>query len=110
MRLLGAADANGATPAAATSPAVANKKTSVRGKAGAVGDSAQWLKEEDICELTLWEGNPIVVTPPNFVILEVTETSHILNNATERSLVIKVPAQLGHQHVDRRVEALAARS
>ena len=39
-----------------------------------VGDTEKWLKEEDLCLLTLWEGNPIVVTPPNFVILEITET------------------------------------
>ena len=40
----------------------------------AVGDSAQWLKEQDICQLTLWNGAPISVTPPNFVELEITET------------------------------------
>ena len=40
----------------------------------AMGDAAQWLKEEDLCVVTLWEGQPIVVTPPNFVTLEVTET------------------------------------
>jgi len=40
----------------------------------AVGDAQQWLKEEDLSLITLWEGNPIVVTPPNFVILEITET------------------------------------
>jgi len=40
----------------------------------AVGDSRQWLKEEDLCILTIWEGNPIIVTPPNFVIVEITET------------------------------------
>ena len=40
----------------------------------AVGDSQQWLKEEDVCLVTLWEGNPIVVTPPNFVFLEIAET------------------------------------
>jgi elongation factor P len=39
-----------------------------------VGDAAQWLKEEDVCALTLYQGNPIVVTPPNFVILEIVET------------------------------------
>lgn len=39
-----------------------------------VGDSAQWLKEEDICDLTLWQGRPISITPPNFVVLEITET------------------------------------
>jgi len=39
-----------------------------------VGDAGQWLKEEDICSVTLFQGNPIVVTPPNFVVLEITET------------------------------------
>jgi elongation factor P len=46
----------------------------VEADSNAVGDSQQWLKEEDLCQVTLWEGNPIVVTPPNFVILEITET------------------------------------
>jgi elongation factor P len=39
-----------------------------------VGDAKQWLKEEDICLVTLFEGNPIGVTPPNFVALEIVET------------------------------------
>lgn len=40
----------------------------------AVGDTAKWLVENDTCTLTLWNDNPITVTPPNFVELEVTET------------------------------------
>ncbi len=40
----------------------------------AVGDSAKWLKEQDICVLTLWNGAPITVTPPNFVTLKIVET------------------------------------
>ncbi len=40
----------------------------------AVGDAAKWLKEQDMCEITLWNGAPISVTPPNFVILTITET------------------------------------
>ncbi len=39
-----------------------------------VGDAKQWLRENDVCALTLFDGNPIVVTPPNFVELEITET------------------------------------
>jgi elongation factor P len=42
--------------------------------AAAVGDAAKWLKEQDICLVTLWNGTPLLVTPPNFVILTVTET------------------------------------
>lgn len=40
----------------------------------AVGDAKQWLKEQDVCTVTLWEGVPISVTPPNHVVLAVTET------------------------------------
>lgn len=40
----------------------------------AVGDSAMWLKEQDLCQITLWNGEPIAVQPPNFVVLEVTDT------------------------------------
>ena len=42
--------------------------------ATALGDAGVWLKEEDICQLTLWNGTPISVTPPNFVVLTITET------------------------------------
>ena len=46
----------------------------VSAEAVAIGDSAQWLKEQDICQLTLWDGVPISLTPPNFVELEIVET------------------------------------
>lgn len=39
-----------------------------------IGDAAQWLKEEDMCQVTLWNGAPIIVEPPNFVELEIVET------------------------------------
>ena len=39
-----------------------------------VGDSKQWLKEQTDCMLTLWNGVPLAVTPPNFVVLKITET------------------------------------
>ena len=42
--------------------------------ATAVGDAAKWLKEQDLCEVTLWNGVPLAVTPPNFVVLAVTDT------------------------------------
>ena len=42
--------------------------------ANTVGDAKQWLVEEDLCTVTLWNGNPLAVTPPNFVELEITET------------------------------------
>jgi elongation factor P len=42
--------------------------------ATAVGDTKLWLKEQDMCMVTLWNGVPLAVTPPNFVYLAVTET------------------------------------
>ncbi len=42
--------------------------------ATAVGDAAKWLKEQDVCNVTLWNDAPLLVTPPNFVVLRVVET------------------------------------
>ncbi len=42
--------------------------------AEAVGDNSKWMKEEDICMVTLWDGVPLLVDPPNFVELEIVET------------------------------------
>ncbi|MFC3023689.1 elongation factor P [Vibrio zhugei] len=49
----------------------------------AVGESAKWLVENNSCTLTLWNGNPITVTPPNFVELEVVETDPGLKGDTQ---------------------------
>ena len=48
----------------------------------AVADTVKWLVENDVCTLTLWNGNPIAVTPPNFVELEITETDPGLKGDT----------------------------
>ena len=40
----------------------------------AVGEAAKWIKENDICKVTLWNGAPLSVEPPNFVVLKITET------------------------------------
>ncbi len=42
--------------------------------AKAVGDTVKWLKEQDVCVVTLFNGVPLSVTPPNFVELEIVET------------------------------------
>jgi elongation factor P len=46
----------------------------VAADAAAVADAAKWLKEQDTCQVTTWNGAPISVTPPNFVVLAVTDT------------------------------------
>ena len=41
-----------------------------------------WLKEQDVYQVTLWNDDPIAVTPPNFVELEVTDTDPGLKGDT----------------------------
>lgn len=75
----------------------------------AMGDAHKWLKEEDECEVTLWNGQPISVTPPNFVTLKVTETDPGLKGDTssggskpatlETGAVIRVPLFIGEGEV-----------
>lgn len=50
--------------------------------AAAVGDAGKWLKEQASCEVTLYNGTPLSVTPPNFVELEITETDPGLKGDT----------------------------
>ena len=40
----------------------------------AVGESVKWLKEQEKYVVTLYNGSPLVVTPPNHIELEITET------------------------------------
>ncbi len=40
----------------------------------AVGDTVKWLKEQDVYTVTLYNGAPLSVTPPNFVELEIVDT------------------------------------
>ncbi|MCG9559499.1 elongation factor P [Vibrio kanaloae] len=49
----------------------------------AVGETAKWLVENDVCTLTLWNDNPITVTPPNFVEIAVIETDPGLKGDTQ---------------------------
>ena len=42
--------------------------------AKAVGENQKWLIEQDMCEITLWNGSPISVSPPNFIVSEIVET------------------------------------
>jgi len=67
----------------------------------AVGDTHLWLKEQDMCTLILWNGNPLSVEAPNFVNLAVTDTNPGLRGDTsggggkpatmESGAVVQVP-------------------
>ncbi len=50
-----------------------------------VGDADKWFKEEDRCHVTLWNGEPITVLPPNFVELKIVETDPGLKGDTSGS-------------------------
>ena len=67
----------------------------------AVADAKQWIKGEEMCLVTLWNNVPLAVTPPNFVVLEITDTDPGVRGDTaqggskpatlETGAVVKVP-------------------
>jgi elongation factor P len=67
----------------------------------AMEDAAQWLKGEEICTMTLWNGAPLAVSAPNFVVLEIVDTDPGIRGDTatggskpaklETGAVVKVP-------------------
>jgi elongation factor P len=67
----------------------------------AVSEAKQWLKDQDLCSVTLWNGAPLAVAPPNFVELQITETDPGVRGDTaqggtkpatvETGAVVKVP-------------------
>ena len=75
----------------------------------AVGDAAQWLKEQDVCKVLLWNGVPLQVTPPIFVTLKIVETDPGLRGDTvtggtkpaklETGAIVKVPLFLNEGEV-----------
>ncbi|GHD34134.1 elongation factor P [Parahalioglobus pacificus] len=77
----------------------------------AVADAKQWLKEQDSCEVTLYNGTPLSVAPPNFVELEIVETDPGLKGDTAQGgnkpatlstgAVVKVPLFLSQGEVVR---------
>ena len=48
----------------------------------AVGDASKWIKGQESCVMTLWNGTPLSITPPNFVELTVTQTDPGLKGDT----------------------------
>ena len=73
----------------------------ISASAAAMEGAAQWLKGEEICTVTLWNGEPLWVSPPNFVVLQITETDPGVRGDTatggtkpatvETGAVVKVP-------------------
>jgi elongation factor P len=67
----------------------------------AIGDAIKWIKEEDMCHLTLFNGEPLSVQAPNFTELRIVQTDPGLRGDTsgsggkpatlESGAVIRVP-------------------
>jgi elongation factor P len=67
----------------------------------AVSEAMKWLKDQDICTMTLWNDVPLSIVPPNFVELSITETDPGLKGDTsggggkpatlETGVVVRVP-------------------
>lgn len=66
-----------------------------------MGDAILWLKEQEMCVVTLWNNEPIAILPPTFVTLAITETDPGLKGDTsggggkpatlETGAVVRVP-------------------
>lgn len=69
--------------------------------AKAMAEAGQWLKGEEMCEVTLWNDVPLIVQAPNFVTLQISETDPGVRGDTasggtkpatlETGAVVKVP-------------------
>lgn len=67
----------------------------------ALGNAAHWLKGEELCQITLYNNEPLSVTPPNFVELKIVRTDPGVRGDTasggtkpatmETGAVVKVP-------------------
>lgn len=88
-----------------------------------LGEAGKWLKEQDVCIVTLYNGHPLTIQPPNFVTLKITETDPGLKGDTsggggkpatlETGAVVRVPlfVQIGETiRVDTRTGEYMARA
>ena len=88
-----------------------------------LGDTKQWLKEQDPCTVVMWNGNPLSVEPPNFVTLKIVETDPGLRGDTasggskpatlETGAIVRVPLFVNQDElikVDTRTGEYASRA
>jgi elongation factor P len=74
-----------------------------------MGGAEKYLKGEEACVVTLWNGTPIAVQPPNFVELKITETDPGVRGDTsggggkpatlETGAVVRVPLFVGQDEI-----------
>ncbi len=74
-----------------------------------MGGAEKWLKGEEQCVVTLWNGSPVQVVPPNFVELQITETDPGVRGDTsggggkpatlETGAVVRVPLFVSQEEI-----------
>lgn len=77
--------------------------------AAAMSDASKWLKGEEECVVTLWNGRPISVQAPNFVELKIVETDPGVRGDTsggggkpaklETGAVVRVPLFVNQEEI-----------
>lgn len=88
----------------------------------AISEAKLWIKDQDMCILTLWNNVPLNVVPPNFVVLKIIDTDPGVRGDTsggggkpatlETGAVVRVPlfVQIGELiKVDTRTGEYVAR-
>ena len=75
----------------------------------AVADAAKWIQSEEICGVMLFNGEPLNVTPPNFVELRIVETDPGVRGDTsggggkpatlETGAVVRVPLFVQNEEI-----------
>ncbi len=63
----------------------------------AVGDTAKWIKGQELCAMILWDGAPISITPPNFVELAVAQTDPGLKGDTAQGATKPATLETGSE-------------
>lgn len=60
-----------------------------------VGDTAQWLKDGLICNVTFWNDKPIAISPPNHMVLKVEHTEPGARGNTATNVTKKAKLETG---------------
>ncbi|MFV9614636.1 MAG: elongation factor P [Gammaproteobacteria bacterium] len=63
----------------------------------AVGDTAKWIKAQEVCVMTLWNGSPISIAAPNFVELAVAQTDPGLKGDTAQGATKPATLETGSE-------------
>ncbi|MFV2003773.1 MAG: elongation factor P [Gammaproteobacteria bacterium] len=63
----------------------------------AVGEASNWIKGQEVCVMTLWNGSPISIAPPNFVELAVAQTDPGLKGDTAQGATKPATLETGSE-------------